>query len=214
MFYHWDGESWTPHVGAEIFHPDVGSYASEAVTISLDGEIWAAGGTLESSDFLFHKAGAFLERWDGNNWVEIDEQDGQTPTSLIAVADANEVWVVQEDPQVRPYPELRHWDGNLWTEPQPTIGTINGLVFRARGDAWAAGAFSEGLPLIAHWNGDLWGRIDVEAPAGLTGGLQALTVTPSGAVVAFGTDPLAVPAGDDDATPANPPKSYLWVNCG
>jgi hypothetical protein len=154
---HWNGSAWSI-----VPSPNPNSFlnALNAVTASLDGEIWAVGYTSSGTGYR-----SLAMRWNGTSWqvaasphagAEFDNNE------LLAVATAGpgDVWAVgysganADDGQ----PLALHWNGIAWqivAQPATTIGALKAAAGQP-GEIWAAGAntgASAARTLVARFHG-------------------------------------------------------------
>jgi hypothetical protein len=220
LYEHWDGHQWSLFQGPQVMDPRVGTAATQVISADTSGGVWAAGGKIRGVGEAGQFAGSLVERWDGSKWIEGPSPPGDAALSALAVVNPEDVWAVRGGGlrAVGTYgggghEEFLHWNGTGWDLSASIDGTLNELAARGPDDVWAVGSTNDGGPLIEHWDGHAWQRLDTKAPDAVTTGLASVSIAPTGAVVAFGSDyPAALGGGYKG--PSDQASSYLWVNCG
>jgi hypothetical protein len=219
IYEHWDGARWTAMAGPMAVDPSFGSSATQVIASSHSGHTWAAGGIVEGHGEAGQLAGALVERWDGDAWVEAPPPPGQEPISALAVLGDDDIWALTGGGirSIGAYggggSGFVHWDGDAWSHPIEAHGNVRTLVARAADDVWAVGTTESGLPLIEHWDGQHWLQLATGAPVQVSSGLVAASVTPGDQLVVFGSD---YPGGFGGGYigPLSEANNYLWIDCG
>ncbi len=133
--------------------------------------LWAVGGCYTATPLIEHRS-------SGEPWavVPAPAQEGSTDSELVRIAaiSRDDVWAVGwmrvgSRPSI--YATLvEHWDGTSWTQvPSPSPGNrlniLSSIVAASPNQLWAVG-FSQdagmpSVPLVLHWTGSGWRRVDV-----------------------------------------------------
>jgi hypothetical protein len=220
VYEHWDGAAWSAFVGPRAVDASVGISATQVISIDATGGAWAGGGTVNGFGEAGQVSGALVERWDGTGWVQIPPPHGDEPVSALTVVGARDVWAVLGG-QLRSVGTYGagggnvfvHWDGSRWDRSVAVDGSILQMTARGPDDVWAVGITSEGGPLVEHWNGKRWDVLGANAAHSVTNGLVAASVTPTGSLIAFGSDyPSGLGGGSPDSS--GQVNNYLWIDCG
>jgi hypothetical protein len=198
---HWDGtnwswDAWVPGVKDALFYYGASIYAAAA------NDVWAVGTTFHGGNKLV----PYVRHWDGARLA-----DGRPLWDVALCPDYGEWGVlnaVHGRPGVAPWAVGRwslrgegylvRWNGYAW-EPQraPALNELSAWLavhVVADDDAWAGGCgFNYGgpsWPLIAHWDGRTWERVDIPVETGshinLVSGISAVTANDVWAVGALG----------------------------
>ena len=188
---------------------------------SLDGlgrageDLWA-GGVHRSSEPppAVGNLGLAL-RWTGSGW----EQAAVEPLATlggrgyndirdidgVAEDDAWGVGAAQQTGSIDPFgptPYLVRYQGDRWALVDigiRDVGYLSGVEAIASDDVWAVGGIDEGAsstqPLILHWDGSSWTRIDLPFFDGRSASLRGITARSATEIYAAGTN------SDDDGRP-------------
>jgi hypothetical protein len=219
LYEHWDGSRWSLFEGPQVIDPAVGTAAVQVLSVDASGDVWAVGGKVRGFSEAGRIAGSLAERWDGSKWVEEPPPPGDAALSALAVAGPRDVWAVRGGGLRTDgsyggggREQFLHWNGSGWELSAPIDGTVNGMAANGPVGVWATGSTSDGGPLIEHWDGDAWLQVGEDAPGSVTTGLASVSIAPSGAVVAFGSDYPASFGGGYEG-PGNGANNYLWTDC-
>lgn len=179
LFLHWNGKTWR-----QVNGPSQPDGALSGVSVTSARNAWVVGtyqspSTLTDSTLALH--------WNGRTWAKVPTPDpGSGGNQLLAVAalSRTDAWAVGAslNTSTSEYRTLiLHWNGRKWASadatPVSTLTTqLAGVTVVSRSDAWAVGHFDNASdfsnPLILHWNGRSWRR--VEAPV-LASNLEELS---------------------------------------
>ena len=211
MLWHWGGSEWAPA------GPTIADGYIRGLGVLSPTDIWAVGGTANVNGDAGDMPLAL--HWNGAQWtatvVPTLPPYPYSSAHLTAVAGAapNDVWAVGQ--------AIVHWDGHGWQTapldlPAGAWLDLHSVVAPRANDVWAAGSFGTGAPgpngdqlhtpLLLHWDGATWRRVESQLPAGFVA--EALAALPGQAGVwAVGTGAahwdgtrwtrLAVPTGPD-----------------
>jgi hypothetical protein len=162
---HWDGTSWTvvpnetPHTPGH-HHDSVGF--GKVVTWAPN-DAWAFG-------YAF-RYGPVAEHWNGKVW-RISERLEALPPNFdtlgpLSAKGREDVWATGQGVN-RPAP-IAHYDGSTWSRAgsvrvKGALPGLNAIAATGPTDAWAAGDFlridgSGFFPLLVHWDGVHWSRV-------------------------------------------------------
>ncbi len=207
---HWGGTQWTT-TALPITERLPGERANpydilNGVAGSSGADVWAVG---VQTDVPVTFQRTLVEHWDGVSWERVPSPSVEQPggggpvdSSLAAVTaiSPDDAWAVGswrpawDEAIALPEPLALHWDGTEWTRvPVPDLrygGTLSGIAAQGPDDVWAVGSAPKdspaegGSPLLLHWDGSAWSRVD--APVQTPGGLQAVTAIPGGGMWAVG----------------------------
>jgi hypothetical protein len=122
-----------------------------------------------------------IEHWDGRRWRA---RHLTTPASVggphLSVTSKRDVWLAVTTEHEKPL--ILHYDGRGWTRmpellAQTELGALEAIVALTPNDAWAVGrqTLRPYDPLIFHWNGTRWKRVDGALGVSYVSGLAALT---------------------------------------
>lgn len=165
---HWDGISWS-EIG--IKHPTLNGYGLPTA-FSVDGNqrVFLSYNPISGGDENW----TFLEYWDGEQWVKVNETDGGITNlmpdgagGIYAVGYFSKIDGVRAG-------RMAHWDGNTWSSVVPAGG--NGLEVNRRyppfvsalaadnlGNLYVGGnityAGDVAVNGVAKWNGSRWSSL-------------------------------------------------------
>jgi hypothetical protein len=220
IYEHWDGATWSTSVGPLGVDPSIGTAATQVLAVDPSGEVWAAGGKVRGFGEAGQLSGALVERWNGETWAETAAPPGDQPIGGLGVIDAHDVWALtggalREGGQIygAAGSALAHWDGSEWSRPFAIDGTVADVVARGANDVWAVGSDQDGRPLIERWTGERWQPIETSVPGEVSSGLLSAAATPTGALIAFGSDYPSSKGGAFEG-PIGEMSNYLWIDCG
>ncbi|MDQ3707555.1 MAG: S-layer homology domain-containing protein [Chloroflexota bacterium] len=175
---HWDGTEWTlvPVAGAE-------GKLLKAVSVRAQDDVWAVGNT-------YPDVKAITMHWDGTEWKSVPVPDVGAEGSLldgISILSADDAWAVgyYRSPLSShglPRAWAIHWDGQSWHNTTDLEDERTGYLYDVEAlspnDVWAAGIGShwgpEG-PVIMHWDGVAWSRVEGPNSPEKVEGIMALT---------------------------------------
>lgn len=202
VLLHWDGTAWT-----QLSTLPRNSFP-QTVNVRSAADIWTGG------------QGA--AHWDGTKWTQFPlgmpqgpPPPGTPPTppspivpDAIASAPTGQVWLVGR--KMGPggvktgVPAISAWDGTTWVSQSLPDGLgngeLNGLSVVSATDVWAVGTTyaattaDAGAPLLLHWNGTTWSKVDAPADPGNPTWLNGVTAFAANDVWAVGG--TFSPAGD------------------
>ncbi len=180
------------------------------VAVVSPNDIWVVGNSASS----LTSRQTLIQHWNGSTWsiVPSPNATGRTINWLIGVqaVASNNVWAVGyagNDPDGAASTNrtlIMRWNGATWNvvsspNPQPNNPDLGGypvanelfdLAVVSATDIWAVGhsyTFSNGQPLILHWNGTAWSN--VPAPdTGDYGRLYSVDAVSANDVWALGTE--------------------------
>jgi hypothetical protein len=220
VYEHWDGATWSTWIGRLGVDPSEGTAATQVLAAGPSGEVWAAGGKVKGFGEAGRLSGALVERWDGETWAETPSPSGDQPISGLGVLGEHDVWALtggglREGGLGYGGGEnaLVHWNGSDWGRPFAIDGTVMDVIARGADDVWAVGSDQDGRPLIERWNGERWQQVDSNLPGEVSSGLLSATATPTGALIAFGSDYPSSKGGAFEG-PIGEMSNYLWIDCG
>lgn len=148
---HWDGESWNP---AKMPSPGF----PRAVDSRTGSDAWAVGSVNGAAGVQ-----ASSWHWDGKAWTQIP-LDAQPGSELLAI-DGD--WAAGT---IATSALITRWTGKEWKrQPLPKIGGESALLDIS--GSWAVGGNYENgkeRPLVLHWNGIEWERMDAPGRTTLT----------------------------------------------
>ena len=193
LILHWDGTSWTqvpsPSPGGAS-----GSYLFGVSAVSAT-DIWAVGRTYN---------GPLILHWDGTAWTQVDAP-GAVGTSLnsVAAVSGTDAFAVGNTFGAFSRPFVLRWDGTHWN--QLTLGAakrgradqVTGVSATSASDVWAVGTTTtwrhvRRSPMILHFDGSSWQRVDGVNPGGRHGtqlaGVSAVNPHDVWAVGSYGID--------------------------
>jgi hypothetical protein len=114
---------------------------------------------------------SLVEHWDGTAWTSVSVPD-VSAVLAVSASGPDDVWALGSR-------GVLHFDGSWHTTPTPEFGVNQpqALVAVSPHDAWMVGVRygamfpglcgdpdRENLPLVEHWDGSSWVRIDVPRP--------------------------------------------------
>jgi hypothetical protein len=200
--WHWDGAGWSKvRVAASPF-----SSVFVDVDARTTADAWAVGA--QDPDGSGVRV-AYVQHWDGHRWraTPADPDLFTSEANGVAARTARDVWVVGDglqSPAGALSPFAEHWDGSTWrtvvtakTDPA-CDAVLSDVSSVAADDVWAAGSVTcdgSSAPLVEHWNGKRWSRVDVPSPRRATyadlSGITALAADDIWAVGSYsrGSDP-------------------------
>lgn len=208
---HWDGTS-IHRVKAGSLSRGVSSNLT-SVTVLAEDDVWAVGTRGRGGSDL-----SLIEHYDGTAWSVVPGYPVGGASAMLSSVDAiaaDSVWavgwdVVDGDPSYSAFAE--HWNGTEWTTTdalRPGYSSLlTGVSAVASDDVWAVGSWVAGeqdrreLPLIEHWDGQVW---TIVAPGSDQGSRSA---TLSSISMSSASDGLAVGAKVRSGLPA--PYSLEW----
>ncbi len=148
--------------------------------------VWAVGGWGDMYSYPFIVT-PMIQHWDGTQWVLADLPDTLPNSTLYGIDSSSEdnVWAVgnYNDPAIFRY------DGTLWSDQTPAMGTYNWLNFTdvvvlAENDVWVSGVgqinYTQNFLLLFHWNGTSWEDESIAfdySEITEVGGIEALSST-------------------------------------
>lgn len=165
----WDGAKW-------LKEAKLPSQAlPKGVAVGSPEDIWVAGRTED-----LHAEALETAHWNGTAWTSHslavnpasgppDVMGGVMPEAIAAAEGrawmAGRAWRNTIKTGV---PAVQSWDGAKWLHvelPDVGPGELVSITARTKNDVWAAGvAYSNPqTPLLFHWNGTTWRKIDVPA---------------------------------------------------
>jgi hypothetical protein len=196
---HWNGHRWvlTPMEVQPDARFDAGTPTSVFALSPTDAWLVGAGAGLH----------ALIEHWDGRRWRIVPQPGaGLTRSVLYSVSgtSARDLWAVgryfADDGTERTL--IEHWDGRGWTQvPSPNVAgdaldALASVSADSTGDAWAVGSRIATLgrdrqvSLVEHWDGHRWSIVpSLDAPAGSTGLVGVLALSPTDVHVVGGSGP-------------------------
>lgn len=186
----WDGSTWLKEARLP------GQALPKGLAVSGANDIWVAGRTED-----LKAEGLETAHWNGTSWTSHSlavhpvsgPPDVMGGVMLEAIAaregkawTAGRAWRNTIKTGV---PAIQSWDGSRWHHdelPDVGPGELVSITVRAVDDVWAAGVgYSDPqTPLLLHWNGQAWRRVEVPAEHTWLSG-----------VTAFGADDVWVVGG-------------------
>ena len=179
IILHWDGSAWS-----RVKIPR--SYLS-GVSVDSAGDAWAVGSA------ILH--------WDGTAWSKVKNPHPGRGGILLGVSadSAGDAWAVGRYRKATTHADeslVLHWNGLSWSRveaPSPGrhLSELDGVSAESPTDAWAVGYYENAPtraehfhPLILHWNGSAWSRVNSPNPGvmSLLDGVSARSRTDAWAV--------------------------------
>ena len=208
---------------AELPVPD-GLSSVRSVTAGPAGTTWLAGSRPPAGDGIptaWHDAGGWHVR-------DAPVPDGSLAAGFNALATVavDEVWAVgwrQPADFLTFHGLIERWDGTNWHQVEPPVidsdyWTLSDVVATGRDDIWATGAVGtpEGRPrpLLLHYDGRAWTRVQAPALDGRYGELAGLAAAGPNDVWAVGTEEIGAPAKDHGLVAHFDGHSWTRVNAG
>jgi hypothetical protein len=110
-------------------------------------------------------------------WKIVPSVIGNIRLSSVVAVSPNDVWAAGQTGEGGLSAVVEHWDGTSWSRvpeaPMDNWQGINGLAALAPDDVWAVGwaavhpkDLDPFLPLVEHWNGNVWRTVPAPAPPG------------------------------------------------
>ncbi|KAA2254880.1 hypothetical protein F0L68_29300 [Solihabitans fulvus] len=217
----WDGGKWQlvtlPALPDIAGHPII-SAELNSVSVSRDGEVWAAG---EQRPANRHWRPLVLHEVAGT-WsvLPIPTDLALVPSYVllsVTAVDAKHVWAAGYSVFHHGQIFLMSWDGTQWNDsyvlplPGGFFGNLASLLARSEHDVWATGvaAFGPGGPIRSevatyHWDGTAWSPVAMPTVPGLPNGVLG-----SGDSLAAGRDDLWL-AGSTISDPAISSTIERW----
>jgi len=171
LILHWNGTQWT-----RVASPDPGgSDDLNAVAAASRGEAWAVG-AFGSSRFAATRVLAL--HWNGTSWKQVAAPSPTRSRSElrgVSLTSPGDAWAAGDTSNGSGQQTLiLHWNGAKWTRvPSPDPGGpaipnfLTGVTATSAGNAWAVGAYSNGVEnkaFIVRWNGTRWARMTSPSP--------------------------------------------------
>jgi hypothetical protein len=188
---HSDGVQWslvsTPPIGTEE------NYLSDIEIVSAS-DIWAVGHyTVRNTPGLVIDE-ALAMHWDGSRWSIIAVPSEVRVLAGVSALSSGEVWAVGTN--IIEDPLTLRWDGTVWSVvPSPgeygRVEHLNAVDAISTDDVWAVGEWHQpglgpGLPLVLHWNGTGWSRVEIDVPEGPNVYLSSVSAVSASDVWAVG----------------------------
>jgi hypothetical protein len=197
---HWNGTAWTSTpVPVPTGADDV--RLNDVVSLG-NGNAWAVGSTGTVAGL---HTGTYVTHWDGTAWSVVPSPDPAGTTSGVnefngvAATGPNDLWAVGTDwtgDQSGTSPLIAHWNGSAWsTVSLPDFGrftTLQDVAVRSATDVWVVGSATSAdpahrvEPLVLHWDGQAWTRVNTANAGDVGTSLYRVAVGANGAVWATG----------------------------
>jgi hypothetical protein len=183
----WIGGGWsiwpTASVVAPFAGPGVDFMGLSGVKVVSATEAWAVGdGQDYTGSTPVSPDMAFIERWDGSSWSQVQPPTHANGDFLVDVqGTTGDLWTVggqnQSYQSAADTVLIEHWNGTTWTEfpgQSPDLSAnLFGLGYVAGNNVYAAGASAYASPgtssetdhtLIERWNGTSWSQVTSANP--------------------------------------------------
>ncbi|GAA3131736.1 hypothetical protein [Streptosporangium carneum] len=166
---HWDGRRWTRH---RPFGVAEGHLMTD-VAVS-GGGAWFTANT---------PSGAVLVEWRDGEFADVLDNAGGGGTFAAVTAKEGHVWAVGSSQERTPL--VWHGRSGSWERMRPPAipgGTLRRVWQVSPSDVWTVGEVSTGpdgpgdpnaRPLVLHWDGARWKRVEVPVPRGSLHGVTA-----------------------------------------
>lgn len=159
-----------------------------SIAVAADGSVFAGG------DFVT-AGGAIIKRvakWNGESWSPVGfGVDG--PVHALAIGPNGDLYAGGSFRFAAGIPAngVARWDGSEWHALGAGIdGTVNAIAVRQDGEVFVGGRFTtaggSAANNIARWNGESWSPLGLGIDDPTYAAVFALTVDPSGSVIAGG----------------------------
>ncbi len=199
----WDGSDWSL-----IDTPFIQGGSSLSEIEQVGGDVWAVGSRRNDAPPPATSQLAFSLRWTGSGWEEYRvpplAEFGRSFNELFALdgVSADDIWAVGQAQQRAPHPAfgprvyMVHWDGSAWSVVDDDFGAMDSSGFGdveaiAADDVWAVGwtmnAAFRTQPLIVHYDGAAWTRVQLPEFSPGSAELRAVTARAADDVYAVGT---------------------------
>ncbi|HEV2370891.1 MAG TPA: hypothetical protein VGS19_01870 [Streptosporangiaceae bacterium] len=156
---------------------------------------WAAGYSVNDSNYYNPVYEPLVEHWNGTGWSTVpaatDSNGVGDVLSGVAAVSATDVWAVGShfDASIGGDDGLiEHWNGSRWSivpSPMSTSGLSSVAVISAS-DVWAAGE-AGGQPVFEHWDGKTWTTFSGPAVSAAYVSVSGITAVSASDVWAVGT---------------------------
>ncbi|HEX6479233.1 MAG TPA: hypothetical protein VF043_10340 [Ktedonobacteraceae bacterium] len=170
LIEHWDGQKWTLVLDqSRALENGTPARASVLWTTTIAGGQVLAGGAQMGSDKLYH---AYLERWDGQKWQQVDVSSlGQNASAIVSLSavSADDIWAVVQHATSGQgaATAFAHWDGKTWKQvsaPAWLVGQntyTQHILALSNTNVWAMNNYSPSV--LAHWDGKSWSQVRLPA---------------------------------------------------
>ncbi|MGZ2360833.1 hypothetical protein LRE75_29835 [Streptomyces sp. 372A] len=201
------GAAWTPVESATTAAGDVSSRVN-AMDANGGRDVWLVGDDSAALDGKVYTQHFDGERWqvvaaelpeksDAGSLLDVDARAGGAWAAGNAQIEVSRTWNEAKGTwniQYRTAGIVRHFDGTAWRDvPLPELPGeywyLNGIRAVAADDVWAAGYDGDtGRPLLLHYDGATWQRVDAPGVTDIPGQAQKFAVTGDGALWLVGED--------------------------
>ncbi|MGH9273187.1 MAG: carboxypeptidase regulatory-like domain-containing protein [Acidimicrobiales bacterium] len=179
-------------------------FPARALVLRYDGTAWTrvrAPGKVElhgvfatAADDVWAVGGGVVIHWNGTSWTQVRiPRDSGDQLEDVSATGPNDVWVagkraIASGEHVTFAPVVLHWDGVRWTRVLIVPGLVyDGVHAVGPDDVWVAGTTTNGLPLLAHFDGSAgFEPVPTPAPNGDGGALDDLNGVAGGELFAVG----------------------------
>jgi hypothetical protein len=167
---HWDGQKWTLVLDqSHVLGNGTQAQASVLWTTTATGGQVLAGGAQIGSDNVSR---AYLERWDGQKWQQVDVNSlGQNASAIVSLSavSADNIWAIVQNTisGQGTATAFAHWDGKTWKQvsaPAWLVGQktyTQHILALSSTNVWAMNNYSPSV--LAHWNGTSWSQVKLPA---------------------------------------------------
>ena len=184
---HWDGKSWQV-----VNVPDSATLGYFGDYHPIDDRLSAIKAF--SATDIYISGSTLLEHWDGKSWHVLKRP--VIGASRLSVHSNKDIWV-SDDAQGPDANAMAHWDGQQWQFYRLPYGTeqnhyTGGILEMKPNDVWSVGSSDfvgvrdTEYPLIGHWNGQSWRRVNSPIPANNTGALCGMAASSPGDIWVVG----------------------------
>lgn len=156
----WDGSTWSS-VSSPNKPDSVQNWLQDVSAASAD-DVWAIGVYTNTQT-----ANGTTQHWDGSSWKIVKAAAPAFQLNGVVALKPSVAWSVGRT--FGSEFEIERWNGDKWRSKSDDVSgdsIANGIAAAGRNDVWAVGVISESgqTPLMQHWNGSGWTRVDSDKP--------------------------------------------------